>query len=57
MSKNLGPAYRSLMMLGQADDLVYEFAPHNIASPGRCPPCQGDLKNGRARHLRSLCEE
>jgi hypothetical protein len=25
-SKGLGPAYRSLMTFGQADDLVYEFA-------------------------------
>src|ERR1017187_111824 len=30
-----GPAYRSLMTFGQADDLVYEFATNRIATPGR----------------------
>jgi hypothetical protein len=34
-SKGLGPAYRSLMTFGQADDLVYEFATNRIATPGR----------------------
>ena len=32
--KGLGPAYRSLMMFGQADDLVYEFASYSIDAPG-----------------------
>ena len=32
----LGPAYRSLKTFGQADDLVFEFATHSIATPG--PP-------------------
>ena len=34
-SKGLGPAYRSLMTFGHADHLVYEFATHSIATPGR----------------------
>ena|ERR1035441_9151202 len=34
-SKGLGPAYRSLMTFGQADDLDYEFATNSIATPGR----------------------
>jgi len=34
-SVGLGPAYRSLMTFGQADDLVYEFATHSIATQGR----------------------
>ena len=34
-SKGLGPAYRSLMTFGQADDLVYEFASYSIDAPGR----------------------
>jgi hypothetical protein len=36
-SKGLGPAYRSLMTFGQADDLVYEFASYSIDAPGRSP--------------------
>jgi hypothetical protein len=32
-SKGLGPAYRSLMTFGEADDLVYEFATNRIATP------------------------
>jgi hypothetical protein len=34
-SKGLGPAYRSLMTFGQADDLVYEFATYCITTLGR----------------------
>ena len=33
VSTGLGPAYRSLMTPGQADDLVYEFASYSIDAP------------------------